>query len=244
MSVNPLTLHSLLAAWWLIFSAFSAPAVAQTVPAEAFQSLPAVRRAAEAALREQIDSSVTGVELTAATLDPRLRVPACNMPLVTSATLPRGTQNRVLVRVACSGNANWSLNVPVEIRRKADVLVMRRAVARAENIGVGDVAVQSRVLPGLASPYVSRVEDLKGRLTRRPLPEGAAVLADALDAALLIHRGQNVTLAANAGGLQVRAPGVALANAAANQRVRVQNLYSLKIVEGVADTEGVVRVNP
>jgi flagella basal body P-ring formation protein FlgA len=40
----------------------------------------------------------------------------------------------------------------------------------------------------------------------------------------------------------VRAPGLAMSDAAANQRLRVQNLYSLKIVEGVADTDGVVRV--
>jgi flagella basal body P-ring formation protein FlgA len=185
-----------------------------------------------------------GVELTAAALDARLRVPACAAPLVTNATLPRGTQSRVVVRVACNANAIWNLNVPVEIHRKTDVLVTRRAVARGEGMGAADVVVQSRVLPGLTSPYVSRIEDLTGRLTRRALPEGVPVPADGLDAALLIHRGQNVTLAANAGGLEVRAPGVAMANAAANQRVRVQNLYSLKIVEGVADTEGVVRVNP
>jgi flagella basal body P-ring formation protein FlgA len=76
------------------------------------------------------------------------------------------------------------------------------------------------------------------------LPEGTAVTADALAAALLIHRGQTVTLAANAGGIEVRAPGRALADASARQRVRVQNLDSLKVIEGIAETEGVVRVTP
>ena len=89
-----------------------------------------------------------------------------------------------------------------------------------------------------------RLEDLDGRLTRRPLPEGTALTADALAAALLIHRGQNVTLAANAGGIEVRAPGRALADAGASQRLRVQNLDSLKVVEGVAESTGVVRVSP
>jgi flagellar basal body P-ring formation protein FlgA len=242
MSVNPLTL---VASLGVLLAALGSPAGAQAVAeAPAIQSLPAVRRAAEAALRAEIDATVLGVELTAAALDPRLRLPACNAPLVAKATLPRGTQIRVVVRVACNANANWNLNVPVDIHRKSEVLVTRRAIARGENIGAADVVAQTRVLPGLTSPFVSRVADLAGRLTRRPLAEGVAVPADALDAALLIHRGQNVTLTASAGGLQVRAPGVALANAAANQRVRVQNLYSLKIVEGVADTEGVVRVNP
>jgi flagellar basal body P-ring formation protein FlgA len=238
MSVNPLTLSS-----WVFALAISR--VASSAAAEpGIQPLPAVRSAAVSALRRELDPAVTGVELEAANLDSRLRLPACPAALESSATLPRGTQSRVIVRVACKSTVNWSLNVPVEIHRKADVLVLRRAVARGESLAAGDVTVQSRVLPGLASPYVSRVADLSGRLTRRPLAEGTAVTADALQAALLIHRGQSVTLAAQAGGLEVRAPGLALADASAHQRVRVQNLNSLKIVEGVADTEGVVRVNP
>ena len=238
MSVNSLTLSCTLCALGLGFGAQAAPADA------AIQSLRDVGRAAESALRRELDPTLTGVALEAADLDPRLRLAACSTPLAATATLPRGMQTRVLVRVACKSNANWNLNVPVEIRRTMDVLILRRAVSRDESIGAGDVTVQSRVVPGLASPYVSKVADLTGRLTRRPIPEGVAVTADALQAALLIHRGQNVTLAASAGGLEVRAPGLALADASAHQRVRVQNLYSLKIVEGVADIDGVVRVNP
>jgi flagella basal body P-ring formation protein FlgA len=100
------------------------------------------------------------------------------------------------------------------------------------------------VLPGLASPYVARIEDLDGRLTRRPLPAGTALTAEAMGAALLIKKGQQVTLVAQSSGFEVRAPGRAMADASARQRVRVQNLNSLKIVEGLAETDGVVRVTP
>jgi flagella basal body P-ring formation protein FlgA len=206
------------------------------------QSLAAVRRAAEGQLRRELDAGRTGVSFTAAELDARLRLAACPTPLVATGKLPRGTQSRVLVRVACNSTVYWSLNVPVDIHHTTDVLVLRRAVGRGEIIRAEDVLVQSRELPGLTSPFVSRIPDLSGRLTRRPVPEGTAVTADALDAPLLIHRGQNVVLAARAGGLEVRAPGIALADAGAEQRVRVRNLNSLKIVEGVADTAGVVRV--
>jgi flagella basal body P-ring formation protein FlgA len=69
------------------------------------------------------------------------------------------------------------------------------------------------------------------------------VTAEALTAALLIHRGQDVTLYASAGGFEVRAPGRALSDATPRQRLRVQNLESLKVVEGVAESDGVVRVS-
>ena len=91
---------------------------------------------------------------------------------------------------------------------------------------------------------MASVDQLQGRLTRRALAEGSPLAADALSAALLIHRGQTVTLVAQTAGFEVRAPGKAMADAAAGQRVRVQNLRSLKVIEGLADSQGVVRVLP
>lgn len=205
------------------------------------QPLAAVRSGAESAVRRSLGRNVSGVELEAAALDPRLALPACGAALTTFVPELRSNQSRLLVRMGCASPA-WSLNVPVEIRRTHEVLVLKRAVGRAQSIDVSDVAVQKRVLPGLASPFVASVAELKGRQTRRPVPAGTALAADALTAALLIHRGQSVTLAAVSNGLEVRAPGVAMSDAPAQGRVRVKNLNSLKIVEGVADTEGVVRV--
>lgn len=214
-------------------------------PEEAgLQPLDGVRKAAERAVRREIDPALKGVELDVVPLDPRLRLPACGGELESRAQPPRGTQTRVLARVSCSRGVTWSLNIPVDVRREVTLLILRRAIARGETIAATDVNPQTRVLAGLGSPYVARVEDLAGRPTRRPLSEGTAVTADALNAALLIHRGQDVTLMTSAGGLEVRAPGRALADASANQRLRVQNLGSLKIVEGVAETDSVVRVTP
>jgi flagellar basal body P-ring formation protein FlgA len=211
--------------------------------ANGLHPLAGIRTAAENGLRRVIDAGLPGVQLEAAALDARLRIPACPGKLDSFATLPRPTQYRATVRVSCAAPA-WTLNVPVEIRRAHSVLVLRRAVGRGEIIRPEDVSVQHRVLPGLGSPFLASTDQLSGRLTRRPIPEGSAVAADALSAALLIHRGQTVTLVAHSDGFEVRAPGRAMADASAQQRVRVQNLNSLKIVEGLADSNGVVRVLP
>lgn len=207
----------------------------------AAQPLASIRAGAENAVRRSLDRSIAGVELEAVALDPRLALPACAEPLTTYVPELRANQARLLVRVGCA-NPSWSINVPVAISRTHDVLVLKKALGRNQSIDVSDVDVQKRVLPGLASPFVASPADLKGRVTRRPVPAGTALPADALTAALLIHRGQAVTLAAVTHGLEVRAPGIALADAPAQGRVRVKNLNSLKIIEGVADTEGVVRV--
>jgi flagella basal body P-ring formation protein FlgA len=239
MIVNRLTLPAVVLALCM-----GAPALANEPAQEpGIQPLKGIRAAAESAVRGVIDPALSSVELKVSFIDARLRLPACGGKLDTFATAPRTGQSRVTVRVGCPAPA-WTLNVPVEVRRSHSVLVMRRAVARGETIAAGDVISQTRVLPGLASPFVARVEDLGNRLTRRPIPAGTALPADALEAALLIKRGQQVTLVAQTAGFEVRAPGKAMGDASARQRVRVQNLNSLKIVEGLAETENVVRVSP
>lgn len=209
----------------------------------AAQSLDNLRHSAEAAARAQLGPGLDGVTLTAVPLDARLALAQCRVRLATSVAAPGNAQSRMLVRVSCP-DPSWTLNVPVQIRRTHHVLVLRRAVARGEWISAADVFTQQRELPGLASPFLSRPEQLVGRPARRPLPAGTALTADALATPLLIKRGQQVTLVAQSSGFEVRAPGRALADAGAQQRVRVQNLNSLKVIEGVADTAEVVRVQP
>ncbi len=235
MIVNRLTLPALVLAFCL-----GSPASANEPGVHPLQG---IRAAAETAVRGVIDPALTGVKVEATAIDSRLRLPACGGKLDTFANAPRTGQSRVTVRVGCAAPA-WTLNVPVEVRRSHSVLVMQRAVARGEILVARDVVAQTRELPGLASPFVARVEDLGGRLTRRPIPAGTALPADALEAALLIKRGQQVTLVAQTAGFEVRAPGKAMADASAGDRVRVQNLNSLKIVEGLAETDSVVRVSP
>jgi flagella basal body P-ring formation protein FlgA len=60
---------------------------------------------------------------------------------------------------------------------------------------------------------------------------------------LVIQHGQEVTLVAAAGGIEVRATGRALADGASGSRVKVQNLSSMKVVEGVVEGPDLVRVS-
>ena len=68
--------------------------------------------------------------------------------------------------------------------------------------------------------------------------------ADAFTPDYAVKRGQEVTLLASAGGIQVRMAGRALADGREGARLRVQNLSSQAVVEGVVETDGVVRVSP
>src|SRR5690348_2564926 len=130
MFVNRLTLALRASALLLLSLVYMLGGVARAqapMPSpENVQSLPSIRAAAEKAVRGVIDAGVTGVSLETTSLDPRLRLAACPSKLDTFANAPRGNQSRVVVRVSCAQPA-WTLNLPVEIRRRQPVLVLKRA---------------------------------------------------------------------------------------------------------------------
>src|SRR6476659_5103867 len=83
-------------------------AVAQEIAAEAHA---AIRDSAARAVRATLDANVATVTLVPATLDERLRLPACGSKLETFVPELRANQAKLLVRVSCAGPA-WYLNVP------------------------------------------------------------------------------------------------------------------------------------
>jgi flagella basal body P-ring formation protein FlgA len=100
------------------------------------------------------------------------------------------------------------------------------------------------VVSGTGDSYLTDVAELAGRTLKRPLGAGAPLTADAMADEMVVKRGQHVTLLAAAGGLEVRAPGLAMNDAAAAGRVKVQNLASKRIVEGVVESSDVIRITP
>jgi flagella basal body P-ring formation protein FlgA len=148
------------------------------------------------------------------------------------------------VAVSCASPTTWTVYVPVNIETQISVLVLRHAAGRGSRLTADDVEVQSRTVTGAGDDYLTEPAELAGRTLKRPLGAGAAVTADAMVADSLIKRGQQVTLLAAVGGMEVRARGVAMNDAPAAGRVKAQNLSSGRIVEGFVESADVIRITP
>ena len=235
------TMYRRAAPWMLGIALLSC--VAGAAMPEPTQSIDAIRRAAAGLVRAQLGGVAGRAIVTPAELDTRLRLARCRGPL--DLTLPQDGAPRaqLIVRVACPGRG-WSLYVPVAVEADIPVLVLQRAVAAGTRLGAGDVVPGTRRMGGVFSQYLADVGGLAGQHAKRALPAGAVLVADMLAPDPLVLRGQQVTLVASLGGLEVRAPGRALTDAVVATRVRVQNLSSQRIVEGIVESADTVRVAP
>ncbi|MFZ5663453.1 MAG: flagellar basal body P-ring formation chaperone FlgA [Pseudomonadota bacterium] len=191
----------------------------------------AIRAAVVAAVP---DAGAPGTTVEAL-VDDRLRLPACPQALQAAPARP-GT-----IEVRCAAPA-WRLYVPVRVRRSVPVLVVRQPVAPGAPVPAEALAVETREVAGLASPGLSDPAQAVGQLARRLLVPGTVLTARDLAAAPVIRRGDAVALIARAGGIEVRAEGRALGDAAPGDRVNVENLATRRIVQARARGAGEVEV--
>jgi flagellar basal body P-ring formation protein FlgA len=205
------------------------------------QPLDSIQQAAEQFVRSQLPDGKAKHYVSATSLDSRLRLKQCDVPLEAFSNAS-DIAARVTVGVRCTAAAPWTIYVPVTIEVEVPVLVLRRALARRARVMLTDVEPQVRRLPGSAANFITDIASLQGHRLKRALPAGTAITVDALTPDILVRRGQQVTLIAAVGGIEIRAQGNALTEGGVQDRVRVQNVTSLKVVEGVVESDSVVRV--
>jgi flagella basal body P-ring formation protein FlgA len=212
--------------------------------AQDVQSLDSIRAAAEAHVRAKMPAQAHGIVVTAGELDSRLRLSQCSQPL--KAALPSGAQiqARMAVGVSCKQGTPWTIYVPVTVESEIAVLVLKNAAPRGARLTAADVIAQNQRVSGLPVSYVTDTRALERQTLKRPLAAGAVLTTDSLLPDFIVKRGEQVTLLAAASGIEVRAPGRALADGRDGARIPVQNLASLKVVEGVVDATRIIHVSP
>lgn len=223
----------------VLLAALALPVVAQTI-----QPPDSIRNAATAFVsgRMQSPGSDARVHVQAGTLDPRLRLSSCTLPLEAFTSGELRAAPRVTVGVRCLQPA-WTVYVPVSVETELDVLVLQRALPRNSAILPADTRNERRRVPGVAASYITNVTQLTNRHLRATAVQGTALTVEMLSADVLVRRGQRITLIATAGGLEVRAQGEALSDATPDGRVRVLNLNSRRVVEGRVESPDSVRVS-
>jgi flagellar basal body P-ring formation protein FlgA len=204
--------------------------------------IPSLQTAAEQAVRRAIPQGDGQVIVHAQNLDSRLRLAECDRPLNAAIAGDGQARAHTTVAVRCEGTVHWTIYLSVSIDSEFSVLVARHAISRDADLSPIDFELMPRHLPGLTTDYVTKPAMLAGQRLRQAIASGEALSLEAMTPSNLIHRGQQVTLIAGSGGFQVRMSAVALSDGRLADRIRVQNLSSQRVVEGIVRSDNVVEV--
>ena len=151
-------------------------------------------------------------------------------------------KDRVTIELRCAGPTAWHLYVPVRIVGTTPVAVTVHALVTGSVLTAADLKVEQHDISELPQGYFDDPAVAVGLTAARPISGGAILTNQQLVASRAVQRGQAVTLVADSGGMLVRMAGRAMSDGLVSQRVKVQNLSSGKIVEGIARSEQVVEI--
>jgi flagellar basal body P-ring formation protein FlgA len=221
----------------------AAASAADSIPRDTdLQNIPTLESLARAEALRQFPPLTDRQRFLIGPIEPHLELARCRAPVSAALASAHHMQDRATIELRCQNTKPWHLYVQVRIIGTSSVVVAAHAIVVGSVLKATDLRVEQHDISELPPGFLDDPAIAVGMTASRPISGGAFLTNQQLVAARAVQRGQSVTLVADLGGMSVRMAGKALSDGLINQRVRVQNVSSGKIVEGIARSEQVVEI--
>ena len=175
-------------------------------------------------------------------VDPRLNLKPCQIPLEVNFRHSNKTTGRLTTKVSCNTGSLWSLYVPVTIDLYQRVAIANTPIPRGAHLQQHHLRLEEKNISMLYRGYYFNTKPLLGFVTTRAIKIDEVISPRNLTAPKVIYRNEEVTIIAKAGGLRVRASGVALSDGVLGETISVRNKNTKKIVEARVRGPGKVEI--
>jgi flagella basal body P-ring formation protein FlgA len=143
-----------------------------------------------------------------------------------------------------------TMTVEAEAALPAPVVILTRPMARGMTLSRADVALMrlsdaKSIQPHRTEDPHLKLEDVLGKVVRRPLREGQVLTGSMIEAPTLVKRGQNVVVVALAGGIRITTEARAKQSGTEGELIYVETLDSREpfaaLVSGVREVQVIGR---
>jgi len=238
--------HTLTGLIFFISTGFSTSLAfaSEAAPQPALQNHQQIIQTSRQFLDANIDTSrYARVEIKMGRLDPRLRLTQCQNPLTASLAAGSRFAGKTTVHIGCSGNTPWTVFLSAHISLYANVIKTTQPLTRGHILQKSDLMTNEEDLGRLNYGFFTDPQHLIGKQLKRRLAQNSVIKANYIKAPTLVKRGELVSIIAENSGYSVKMTGTAMMDGARGDRIRVKNLSSKRIIEGIVKKSGVVSIN-
>jgi flagella basal body P-ring formation protein FlgA len=206
------------------------------------QSLQDIEQAAYIHVLSDAQMNFDNAQVALVPLDSRLNLAACDSELKAFSKKSDLKMGKQTIGVKCFAPVAWTVYVQADIKVYKKAVVAAKPLSAGQVISAADIKLANINISGLRKSFSQKTKQVIGQQLKYSIAMGDIISPSSLKAKKVVARGQVITLVAKAGTMEVRMSGQALASAALGQRVKVKNLSSKRVVEGIVDAPGVVMV--
>jgi flagella basal body P-ring formation protein FlgA len=206
------------------------------------QSQESIEHTAYMYVFQRVQAQYENAQVSMEPIDDRLRLQTCDSHLIAFTQDNKIKLGKQTIGVKCLSPVAWTVYVPVKVKLFRPVVVSARALAGGHIITAADVKLEARDIASFNRGYMKKMKNIIGQQLKYPLARGTVINPNNLKPQKVIGRGDVIMLIAVAGQMEVRMSGTALSDGVVGERVRVKNISSKRVVEGVVDGPGIVRV--
>lgn len=207
------------------------------------ESHTAIRNQVQQFITEQLSQPTEGrLLIRVGELDSRLQLHQCNRPLEVYSPSNTPLKSNTTVGVRCTSNTPWSIFIPVKISTYLPVLVANHPLAQGAYLTANDFRTEERELSQLGGGYITQPEQILNKVVRSPIPATMPITLRQLSSPLVIHRGENISIVAEAGNIRVQISGVAMDDGHLGDTIKIKNTVSNRIIEASVTGSGKARI--
>ncbi|WED44530.1 flagellar basal body P-ring formation chaperone FlgA [Legionella cardiaca] len=219
--------------------------VSQILFAEESQSLDLLKEKIENYVLTSLATEQNSkIQVTVDRIDSRLKLKPCaenHLEVFNPYSIPM--LRATIMGVKCQESVNrWTLYVPIKVTVQKPVLVAKRPLTKGTMITENDLEIMEVDISQLKQGYFDKVEQVINQVSKTNVAQGSAITPLLLQAAVLVHKGEQVAIQAISDSFVVSMEGIALTDGAAGEMIRVKNLSSKKIIEAQVSATRQVKV--
>lgn len=170
------------------------------------------------------------VEVRVGKLDSRLRLTKCAQSLELNLKDTSKTGGNINVQVSCSSRTSWTILVPAQAKVYRSVAVAGRNLQRGDVVSAADLSSTVKDVGDLRIGFALTPEVIIGKEIKFAVNKGETFRTSALDAPLVIKRGDVVSMESSVGEISVTTSATAVSDGRIGQQIRVKNNQSARII--------------
>ncbi|MEK8090590.1 flagellar basal body P-ring formation chaperone FlgA [Thermithiobacillus plumbiphilus] len=204
------------------------------------QDLQVIGKQVEGFVRQGLQAQAGRPVIRVGPIDKRLQLSQCRDLEIHNF----GPANRAArtIQVRCQAPAAWTLYVPVSVKLMTAVVVASRPLAQGHTLTAGDLRLSEQDLGSLPAGVLSDIKMALGQKLASNIPAGFALRQDLLRTAPVIRQGQSLAMVVEGNGMRLVAEGEALQDGRPGQWINARNSKSGRIVKGIVEQDGQLRI--